>query len=51
MEAKRLLRVTRFMPIEEWNVAEGLKWKNEHLKSNQFREVMERKPEAEWNEE
>lgn len=32
MEAKRLLRVPRFMPIDEWNVAEGLKWKNEHLK-------------------
>jgi len=32
METKRLLRVPRFMPIDEWNVAEGLKWKNEHLK-------------------
>jgi hypothetical protein len=31
MEAKRLLNVPRFMLIDERNVAEELKWKNEHL--------------------
>lgn len=46
MEAKRLLRVPRFMPIDEWNIAEGLKWKNEHLKIKTIREVMEWKPEV-----